>query len=323
MIGAIGLRCPECGHTVKAPREFLRTRRNRSVLSCGLVFVALGPGYWAWSHRDAIALAVLPRWKHTGRTNAGAFTIDTFVDRRGGAPQQIRILRSGNLQAMLNGWTLSVRMIADVNGDGTPEIVIHEFTHGAHCCSTDFVFSLSPEDGVKPLATIKGWHGGIIYEDRDGDGLPEVVLNDWTFAYWETSFASSPAPEVILRFRGERLVIADDLMTSAPPTEGALTEWVQDILTNPEYQEGWHYGKPPPEYWSIMLDLIYHGHEAEAWTFAEAAWPAEVPGQDEFLASFKKQLSDSPYWPDVRAVSQAIESRRGNAAYDPAIRDDR
>lgn len=77
----------------------------------------------------------------------------------------------------------------------------------------------------------------------------------------------------------------------------------QHILTHPENVEAWDGGSVPPEYWRVLLEFIYHGHEALAWHFADIAWPEARPGKDAFLAEFRARLSKSPYWPDIRAVS--------------------
>jgi hypothetical protein len=52
-----------------------------------------------------------------------------------------------------------------------------------------------------------------------------------------------------------------------------------------------------------MLDLIYSGHDAEAWKFLDAAWPPKVSGKDSFARDFRAQLAKSPYWPAVTAMN--------------------
>ena len=49
-----------------------------------------------------------------------------------------------------------------------------------------------------------------------------------------------------------------------------------------------------------MLDLIYTGHDEEAWKFLDDAWPPKVHGKDAFARDFRAQLAKSPYWPAVR-----------------------
>jgi hypothetical protein len=72
------------------------------------------------------------------------------------------------------------------------------------------VFSLGQE--FKLLDEIAGEHTFPEFVDVDRDGIYEVKCQDWTFAYWETSFAESPAPEIILRYRNGKYVLAADLM---------------------------------------------------------------------------------------------------------------
>ena len=54
---------------------------------------------------------------------------------------------------------------------------------------------------------------------------------------------------------------------------------------------------------NLSLDLIYGGHDADAWKFLDAAWPAKVSGKDAFAREFRAQLAKSPYWPEVKAMN--------------------
>lgn len=154
--------------------------------------------------------------------------------------------------------------IEDVTGDGRRDFIVYEYTGGAHCCTLVHVYELAP--AFRRVDTIAGWDSDPIFADLDGDGTVEVVLHDWTFAYWKTSFASSPAPRVVLQFDGE-----DDF-----------------------------YG-PPPELWGVMLDLIYTGHWDVAIDFFNDAWYGAAPGKRAFLEEFLDRLRRSPHRNDIVA----------------------
>jgi hypothetical protein len=58
----------------------------------------------------------------------------------------------------------------------------------------------------------------------------------------------------------------------------------------------------PPEMWQEMLNLIYTGNMTTAWRLLDMSWPAGKPGKMKFLRGFKKQLSKSPYYKDIKSL---------------------
>jgi hypothetical protein len=166
----------------------------------------------------------------------------------------------------------------DINSDGIPELVVENWSGGAHCCFTYSVFSIGKR--FKKIAKIEGMNTGIIFRDIDGDGNYEVILSDWSFAYWETSFAFSPAPKVILRWENGKYVVATDLMRKAPREPKELEKYtreVAEIFTKAE--DGTLYGFWGPKLWGYMLDLIYEGNMDQARTLLDMAWPVgRIPG---------------------------------------------
>jgi hypothetical protein len=57
------------------------------------------------------------------------------------------------------------------------------------------------------------------------------------------------------------------------------------------------------EMWHYMLDLIYQGRGDEAFEFCNKVWPKGRKYKDKFLASFKMQLTKSPYWPGIKELN--------------------
>lgn len=182
----------------------------------------------------------------------------------------------------------------DITGDGKPDMAVAEWTAGAHCCITVYVFEIGEE--FRQVATIHGEDSAPDFTDLDGDAIPEVVLHDWTFAYWRTGFASSPAPQVILRFRDGAYRVAGDLMHKPAPAPPELETRARKVRN--DWAEEYHRG-----FWGFALDLIYSGHAGLAWQFLEMAWPPDRPGKEQFLSDFRARLSKSPYWPEIQGLS--------------------
>jgi len=199
--------------------------------------------------------------------------------------------------------------IKDMTGDGIPDLIISEWEGGAHCCFNVHIFSLGPD--FKRIAKIEGGHSGIEFKDFNGDGIYELVAGDWTFAYWETVFSDSPAPEIILRYKDGRYVLATDLMKKAPPSHENLEKKLIQIRNefggpeaapnqNPKWSQR---GGVPAALWAYMLDLIYTGNGNLAFDFFDKAWPDWKEAKKEFLDAFKKELSQSPYWHGIRMMN--------------------
>lgn len=183
----------------------------------------------------------------------------------------------------------------DLNGDGVPELIISEWSGGAHCCMTDYMISLA--DHPRVLDTIHGRHSDPWWADLDGDGRPEVAVHDWTFAYWATSFAGSPAPEVILTWRAGRYRPAEALMVAPPPSEEELADLAAWILAAPEIDGPDGVGILMAE----VLRLLYSGARDQAWRLFELGWsPSFGEDRARFVTDFRTLLEGSPYWAEIK-----------------------
>jgi hypothetical protein len=189
----------------------------------------------------------------------------------------------------------------DITGDGIPELIIGVWSGGAHCCFSIIIFSLGEE--FKKIAEIEGGDSSFEFRDFEGDGIYELVGRDWIFAYWETSFAQSPAPQIVLRYLHGRYVLATDLMKKQPPEKKEIQAKI-DEMNNAFAKSAAFDDETPPELWQYMLDLIYSGNGKIALTFFDKAWPDHREGKEEFLAAFKAQLAKSSYWPEIKAFNK-------------------
>jgi hypothetical protein len=106
-----------------------------------------------------------------------------IVDRPAGFGQRVRGLR-----------LLSVR---DLDGTGPPEVVLHSFSGGAHCCWATQIFT-----GARRVT--KQWGHGYIatLRDVDGDGKPEFHGHDTRFAYQFGAFSQSYFPRKVWSYSG-------------------------------------------------------------------------------------------------------------------------
>ena len=192
---------------------------------------------------------------------------------------------------------------ADLTGRGQPDVVIAEYSGGAHCCSTYRIFELG--DTFHEVAALAAAHGEVEFIDLDGDGVPEVKIQDWSYAYVFASFAGSYAPEVILRFAGDHYVIAPELMETPALTEEELADKAAEIQA--AYREvdadgevtllsPGDWGSGEGELWNAMLELIYGGHEDQALQLFNLAWPEWAADPAAALQHFSETVGASAYW---------------------------
>ena len=86
------------------------------------------------------------------------------------------------------------------------ELVVTNYTGGAHCCTQVVVWTRTPS-GWKDV-DLGAWDGGAMSEptDADNDGSAEFVTRDNRFLYEFASYAGSFAPPMILAVRGGEMV---------------------------------------------------------------------------------------------------------------------
>lgn len=191
----------------------------------------------------------------------------------------------------------------DINGDNVPDVVITEWTRGAHCCFLYHIFSLGTS--VKEIAVIDAQHSdGSGFIDAHHNGILVFKTSDWTFAYWKASFIESPAPDIYLEWDGAAYRLDADLMIKPPKDAGELKDKASNVLANDQWSDELFDCMPPPILWAHMLDLIYSGNENQAWLFIDAAWNPTCPGKNKFLIEFKERLTHSPYWTDIQTLNE-------------------
>ena len=203
----------------------------------------------------------------------------------------------------------------DITGDGVPDLVVSEWSGGAHCCFVYNVFSLGKEfKFIDQIENSHGYYGK--FKDVDGDGVLEFLGHDFTFSYWHESFAGSPAPEIILDFKDGAYRLALGKMKK--PINPLVYKSQLDEFRNASRDQaslrlnkvGWERRGfvLPSMVWSYMLDLIYTGHPKEAWGFLHDVWPKGKAGKERFIKEFKEQQSRSYYWDNLKSLIEQKDS---------------
>ena len=188
---------------------------------------------------------------------------------------------------------------ADITGEGQPKLVISEWTGGVGSYSLH-IFEIGEK--FHKIQTIELGYSGAVFKNLDNDPALELLMNDWTFAYWNACFADSPAPEVILKYSGGQYQMAPTLMRKPPLSPVELNGTAAKIKSLPEWKDPAQ--KIPPALWREMLNLIYTGNMDQAWKLFDLAWPEGIAGKQEFLEEFKAQLKKSLYWEQIQSMNK-------------------
>lgn len=164
----------------------------------------------------------------------------------------------------------------------------------------------------------------VIFADIDKDGVYEAIANDFTFAYWKTSFAESPAPMVILKPTRTGYQLAANLMRTKPPSkerqERLLARWIE-VCSSERSSSGNKDFRLAPSVWGDMLDLIYSGNSELAFRLLDDFWTkgahatnletlehsCEIvrTSKEKFKRMFLEQLRHSPYLAGVKRLNSA------------------
>lgn len=256
---------------------------------------------------------VLPVPETTDTTlRHGAYTVEIQRDDSGGA--QVAVIRRGRAPVWQGtGFRFTFGeapgadegdraalppAVRDLTGDGVPELVLSDWSGGAHCCFTYYVFTLGPRLAV--LDTLPLEHSDQArFEDLDGDGAHELRTRDWTFAYWNSSFNGSPAPEVILRLGDGGYRLAERFARRPPLSADSVRRQVARVRG--EWSAASRF--PPVLLWRTMAEMVYGGNAAQVAQFVECAWNGDDTGREVFLRYFRDQLVESPYYEELDALN--------------------
>ena len=88
--------------------------------------------------------------------------------------------------------------VSDIEGNGSPDVILDLYSGGAHCCSIVQVYRYDSERGRYAIFQRDFWDPGARLERLHG--IYEFLSADYRFAYEFTSFAFSGLPLAIWHF---------------------------------------------------------------------------------------------------------------------------
>lgn len=181
----------------------------------------------------------------------------------------------------------------DITGNGIPNLLVFNWTGGAHCCHFLHIFELGKN--FKKLITIDAGSSPIRFIDLDKDGFPEIEFWGGAIDYQFASFAGSPAGRVVLKFQKDHYEVATQLMKKPMLSEAKMRHLKKKLSGTFPKELG---PDLPYGFLEMMMNLSYSGHYKSALKFADEVWPVEKFGLAEFKSEFSQALRNSPYWQD-------------------------
>jgi len=176
----------------------------------------------------------------------------------------------------------------DVNGDKKIDLIITQWTGGAHCCYNLTIFNL--QNGVSKLAYIQGGSRGFQLKNLDQDESLEIIFWDNPIDYLFNSFSSSAQGKVILKLKNGKFRLAPKLMKSSINSKDVQR---MRLEIRKEFQTD---GEIPHSFLKLLMQLSYSGHLDFALRLAEELWPKSRAGFTKFKLDFSRALSGSVYW---------------------------
>jgi hypothetical protein len=140
----------------------------------------------------------------------------------------------------------------DLTGDGVPDLLIESYSLGAHCCFGYLLLSLG--ETLEEMWSASTLDAAVLVVDLEADGRRQLLLRDMSYAYAFCSFASTPAPPVVLALGPEGATLANGAFPSAYERE--LTDALGAALAEPS-------GYPDEDGCAVAhlaLVLLYAGH---------------------------------------------------------------
>ncbi len=294
--------CPECGTPLADEDSLWRGRSRAGIIVTGVLLILAGAGVLPDVARYRAAwYAVLPKWKTAEEYSVNGYTIRLErVRNPDGFGEQVEILRGGDSLWTVEGFRMKIAGVVppaavadpgaafiDLTGNGVPDLVIEDWSGGAHCCTSYSVIELGSV--MRVLGTIDTGNVGT-WKRSAVDNTPVVLFGDAAWDYWQASHAESHLPAIYLRWDGRRFSPSlQDMAAPCKPDQDLLAEAAAVPGTAP------YDTRPNPELWARMLDLTYTGHKDKALLFARGAWKPAWGDLDAWLRGFEENLAKSPY----------------------------
>ncbi|MEO0211275.1 MAG: VCBS repeat-containing protein [candidate division WOR-3 bacterium] len=192
----------------------------------------------------------------------------------------LTISKGGKILRSFEVWNADAKTL-DVDGDGTAELLVTDYSGGAHCCFTYYLYTRKP--GLKLLGVFDMESGSLEFRDLDGDGNLEAVGAYDGFAYYDYPYAVSPWIPIVFSLKSGRYV--------------ENTEAFRDLIR--ERLDEYYLASPPEsdeesrKSWvvGVYAHMCLLGEETSAWETVRRTCPDMLDWLSENKSDIKATLA--------------------------------
>ncbi len=182
-------------------------------------------------------------------------------------------------------------------GGGTQQLIIEQYSGGAHCCWRYWIYNLTPVfrriyDSAAYGANQLGYQLNIA--DLNRSGQYELIQSVMSFDYFELPHAQSPFPPAVFQYqwRSGRYQLANRRFPDYVLRD--VAEHIREVQglnrrLNPgseQFRENYLAAML-----QVVLKYIYAGREREAWEFYDREY--RLPDKEEMRGKIRRQLRTS------------------------------
>lgn len=269
-------------------------------------------GFYKFNHK-LILENIDPLWQYKDynffRKNIGEIGDEIIVTKNGEV-----VFEESNF-SKYSSFLNNDNPIADITGNGIPDVVIDSYTGGAHCCNVADILELGEKFRI--LSHLEGYHMPIQFENIDKKPGLEIIIYD-SYAYLWTFFSGSAFGKVILRYQDGSYVMAPDLMEKPPLRWSQLKTIVKKIKSknyngfcytakflNPDQSKKFSCENlmVSDGYFanaiSDIIDLIYSKNYPQAMKIIDQTWPGTAKEKMDFKQDLINQIEERAYGKEV------------------------
>jgi hypothetical protein len=182
----------------------------------------------------------------------------------------------------------------DITGDGQPDLVVTDWSGGAHCCYSTTVYSVEPDMAAHEIFAANTGSCMVNFEDLDEDRRLELITceDGWESDY--CTFADAPfAPVVFAYSQTTRAYV-----TATPRYRNRYTQEIAESTkqaeTEIEQRKGSDTGLDKCAVLAPVLPLLYTGRVSEGTVLLRRLY--RHLDRDVFEAAVLMRMRSSPLW---------------------------
>jgi hypothetical protein len=207
-------------------------------------------------------------------------------------------------------------------GGKEKQLVVEQYTGGAHCCTVYRVYDLGPEfralfDGDEYGIDEIGEDMNVV--DIDRDGRHEFTLSVMAFDYFMTSHAGSVFPTAVFAYdEGAGKYVPANRKFSAYLLRGVARDVLKVEALNrrltKEERAGAFHGEHFRAVLDVLLKYVYAGEERKGWDFFETHYM--LADKAEVEAGVKEKLKESAVYRATYGVVPGKKEETARASSD-------